>query len=262
VTLFLALWQKLNVYYAAALSAVCWLEAARLAGCAAARLLPQARWPRPAAALLAAGTLAFPMKAGLERELSAVRVPGSEVFAALEWMHRELPRPVAAYDPRLLDSPLSVAELSRASSVLAPWSLGHLLLYVAELPVVGNNFGYGYRDSLRFFLAESEEEALAIARARRSRWVLAADILPSMNDYADALDRRPLLEDSGRGPEPTPAFFRTLQTRLYEFEGQGADLPGVRVEPLSHFRLIYRSKSSLKRGDRWIAQWKVFEITE
>src|SRR5205814_4394316 len=114
--------------------------------------------------------------------------PGSDLLDTLEWMRLRLPHAIDAYDARLL-SPEAPPELARASSVLAPWSLGHLVLYDAELPVVANNFGYGFLDSIRFFLAESEEEALAIARGRRVRWVLATDLAARMNDYAGYLGR-------------------------------------------------------------------------
>lgn len=260
VTLFLALSQKLNVYYAAPLAAVCVLEAARFAGDRLGRLVPQRPFVGPASAAVAALLLAYPMAAGLRRELQTVRVPGSELFAALEWMHRELPRAVDAYDTRLLGPPPFPPEVSRAASVIAPWTLGHLILYVAEQPVVSNNFGYGFSDGLRFFLAESEEEALAIAKRHRARWVLAADLLPRMNDYADALAQPPLLTASERGLLPTPAYFRTLQARLYDFDGRAFQAGGVFVPPLEHFRLIYRSRSGVPRGDHFAAQWKVFEI--
>jgi asparagine N-glycosylation enzyme membrane subunit Stt3 len=263
VTLFLALSQKLNVYYAAPLAAVCLLEAARFAGEKLGKLAALGPLSRPAGAAAAAVLLAFPMAEGLRRELQTVRVPGSELLATLDWMHRELPRSVEPYDPRLLGPPPLPPEVGRAPSVIAPWTLGHMILYVAEQPVVANNFGYGFRDSLRFFLAESEEEALGIARSRHVRWVLAADLLPRLNDYAEALDRPPLFKDDGQGPVPTPALFRTLQTRLYDFDGKGADLgSGLVIAPLEHFRLVYRSKSAIRHGDRWIAQWKVFEIVD
>ena len=263
VTLFLALSQRLNVYYAAPLAAVCLLEAARFAGDTLGRLVPQRPVLRPAAAVMVAILLALPMAEGLRYELQAIHVPGSELLAALDWMHRELPRGVAPYDPRLLGPPPFPPEVGRAPSVLAPWTFGHMILYGTGQPVVANNFGYGFRDSLRFFLAESEEEALSIARAHRARWVFAADLLPRLNDYAEVLDRPPLLREDARGLAPTPAFFRALQTRLYDFDGKGADLGGgVAVLPLEHFRLVYRSKSAIRHGDHWIAQWKVFEIVD
>jgi dolichyl-diphosphooligosaccharide--protein glycosyltransferase len=258
VSLFLALSQRLNVYYAAPLSAFCLVEAAILAGRALARA--RGRTSPALASCAAALLLALPMLPGIREEARAVRVPGSDLFDTLDWMREHLPREVDAYDPRLLDPSASGEVTAAASSVLAPWSLGHLILYNAEVPVVANNFGYGFLDSIRFFLAGSEEEALAIAARRRARWVLATDLAPRMNDYASYLDRPPLLREGAQGLIPTPSYFSTLQSRLYDFDGRGGELPGLTVRPLGRFRLLYRSKSAILRGGRWVARWKVFEI--
>ncbi len=134
-------------------------------------------------------------------------MPGSDLFETLEKMRETLPHPVDAYDPRLLGPPPFPEGLASASSVMAPWSLGHLLLYVAEEPVVANNFGYGFLDSVRFFLAESEEEALLIARRHRARWIVATDLAARMNDYASYLDRPPYLSETPQGLAPAPAYF-------------------------------------------------------
>jgi asparagine N-glycosylation enzyme membrane subunit Stt3 len=176
-------------------------------------------------------------------------------------MRLRLPHAIDAYDARLLSREVP-PELARAASVLAPWGLGHLILYDAELPVVANNFGYGFLDSIRFFLAESEEEALAIARARRARWVLATDLVPRMNDYAEYLGRPSYLRRTGQGLAPEPAYFSTLQSRLYDFDGAGAEAADSRIEPLAHFRLVYHSRSAIRRGNRPVALWKVFEIVD
>jgi asparagine N-glycosylation enzyme membrane subunit Stt3 len=261
VTLLLALTQRLNVHYAAPLTAFCLIETtrflhAKLSGSGGPRAATRAAAGTAAAAAL----LLFPMARGLRQELAAIRVPGSDLFATLTRMRRELPRTVGAYDPRLLEQPPGPPSLSRARSILAPWSLGHLILYEAEQPVVANNFGYGFLDSIRFFLAENEEEALRIAGQRRAGWVIATDLVPRLNDYAGYLGRRPLLQQSAGGPEPTAAYFRTMQSRLYDFDGQGARLPGMPVPPLERFRLMYRSESAIQRGGVWLARWKVFEI--
>jgi hypothetical protein len=154
-----------------------------------------------------------------------------------------------------------VPELASAEAVLAPWSLGHFITYYGEMPVVANNFFYGFFDSLRFFLADDEDQALAVARARRVRWILATDLAPKMNDYAAVLGRDPLLVSTPQGTGFSPAYFRTLQSRLYDFDGAGAVLPdGKRVEPLLHFSEVYASRTGIRRFGRFLARWKVFEI--
>jgi dolichyl-diphosphooligosaccharide--protein glycosyltransferase len=249
VTLFLALSQRLNVYYAAPLAALTLLETVRVL---------QGRLPRRALAAALGIALALPMAPGLATELRAVYAPGSDLFHTFGRMRAELPHAIDAYDPGLLGPPPFPPALARASAVLAPWSLGHFLLYEAELPVVANNFGYGFLDSLRFYLADSEEAALAIARRHRVRWVVATDLAPRMNDYASYLGQPPLLGARGA---PTPAYFATMQSRLDDFGGSGVELPGVSIPPLSHFRLLFHSQSAIRRGDRWIPRWSVFEIS-
>ncbi len=255
VTLFLALSQRLNVYYAAPLAGLCLIEAAGLF----ARVLGKTPRARAALALACGMALALPLAPGIAEEIKAVHVPGSDLFATLEWMRLRLPHAVDAYDARLLTA-TPPPELTGARSVLAPWSLGHMILYDAELPVVANNFGYGFLDSIRFFLAESEEEALEIARRGRVRWVLATDLVPRMNDYAGYLGRPPSLRATEKGPLPNRAYFSTLQSRLYDFDGAGAEFGGERIPPLAHFRLLHHSRSAISRGGRWLARWKVFEI--
>jgi hypothetical protein len=82
-----------------------------------------------------------------------------------------------------------------------------------------------------------------------------------MNDYAGYLGGGRLLEESGgAGPRPLPAYFQTLQSRLYDFDGRGGRVGGVEIAPLERFRLVRQSASAIPRGGRWLARWKVFEI--
>jgi hypothetical protein len=83
-----------------------------------------------------------------------------------------------------------------------------------------------------------------------------------MNDYAEYLSRPPYLRRTGQGLAPEPAYFSTLQSRLYDFDGAGAEAADARIEPLAHFRLVYHSRSALRRGNRPVALWKVFEIVD
>jgi dolichyl-diphosphooligosaccharide--protein glycosyltransferase len=259
VTVFLALSQRVNVYYAVPLCALTLVETTRFAAAKIRRRSRvAARPPRKRIAALVGIALALPMLPGALEEIRSERVAGSDLFATLGWMRRALPHAVDAYDPRLL-SPPDLPDLSHAESVLAPWSLGHLLLYEAELPVVANNFGYGFLDSIRFFLAESEEEALAIARSHRSRWVMATDLVPRMNDYAAYLGKAPPLAPGAPGLLPSEAYFRTMQSRLYDFDGRGT--PEVPLPALHSFRLRFASRTGILRGGRFVARWKVFEIT-
>ncbi len=261
VTLFLALSQRLNVYYATPLAALALVEAARFAAARVRRSPLPRRLPGLVAA--AAGlVLIVPMATGLREELTSTPVPGSDLFETLDWMRDRVPHAIDAYDPRLLGPPPFPEALGRASAVMAPWALGHMLLYESQLPVVANNFGYGFLDSIRFFLAPSEDAALAIARRHRARWVVATDLVPRMNDYASYLGRPPLLRDGPEGPVPTAAYFSTMQSRLYDFEARGGSVPGLEIAPLAHFRLIHRSQSAIRRGGRWVARWAVFEIAD
>ncbi len=59
---------------------------------------------------------------------------------------------------------------------------------------------------------------------------------------------------------PTGRYFDTMQSRLYDFDGAGAQVPGRVVPPLSHFRLRFRSQTGIQRGNAFIARWKVFEL--
>ncbi|HEY4230762.1 MAG TPA: STT3 domain-containing protein [Thermoanaerobaculia bacterium] len=270
VTLFLALSQRLDVYYAAPLAALTLIEAARFV---AARL-PQLPRSSAVAAAGAGLLLAWPMAGGIAEELRTRYVPGSDFFDTLERLRTATARasaaPLDAYDPRLLGPPPFPAALDRAQAILAPWSAGHWILYESERPVVANNFGYGFLDSIRFFLAESESEALALAKRRRARWILTTDLTPRLNDYASYLGQPPLVAGAPAPGSPdrsfTPAYFRTMQARLYEFDGKGANLPGLptTVEPVGGVRLLFHSQSAIRirHGDRWVALWKVFEITE
>lgn len=270
VTIFLAVAQRVNVYYAVPLVAFSLVEIARLA---AATIRRRARFsrvgrtsrsappPRRRVTALVGAALALPLIAGIREELRSERVAGSDLFATLDWMKRSIPRTVDPYDARLLRPPYP-PELARAASVLAPWSLGHLLLYEAEQPVAANNFGYGFLASIRFFLAESEPEALEIAKRHRARWVMATDLVPRMNDYAAYLGKSPLLQRSEAGYVPSDAYFRTMQSRLYDFDGKGAVLEGIAVPPLGSFRLVFSSRTGNFRNGRFVARWKVFEITD
>lgn len=67
------------------------------------------------------------------------------------------------------DLPLNVPEYS----VMSWWDYGNWIVYMAERPVVANNFQAGVEDAARFYLSESEENATALLDARGSRYIMA-----------------------------------------------------------------------------------------
>jgi len=169
----------------------------------------------------------------------------------------------------------SVVGIGAAKAVLGHFSVmvrDIAQLFVAGPPVVSHAMGYDItkedlggwhihcRNGSVDNLAESEEEALSIARRRRARWVLASDLVPRMNDYASYVGRAPSLRSTGGNLAPTERYFRTLQSRLYDFDGAGFRTPALSVPPLDHFRLRFHSQTAIRRGGGWVARWKVFEI--
>jgi asparagine N-glycosylation enzyme membrane subunit Stt3 len=255
LVLVLAVSQRLNVYYAAPLAGLTAFEISRQAGTRLRRRLERRGRPRTSRPLSAAfGALLFAtLLPGTRAQIAARYEPGRDLIDTMDWARRSLPHPLDIYDPRFVPPARPVPELSRASAMLGPWSLGHFLTYYAEEPSVADNFGYGFFDSLEFFLADREEDALAIARRRRARWIVATDLLPKMNDYGAVLHRGPYVELAPGGLRLTPAYFHTVQSRLYDFDGRGP-------EPLPHFRLIYRSRTAILRGGRLLSRWKIFEV--
>ncbi len=67
------------------------------------------------------------------------------------------------------EAPQKTAEYS----VMSWWDYGNWILYLAERPVVANNFQAGVADAAKFYLSESEEEATAVLDARGSRYIFA-----------------------------------------------------------------------------------------
>jgi hypothetical protein len=53
-----------------------------------------------------------------------------------------------------------------------------------------------------------------------------------------------------------------MQSRLYDFGGKGARLPGLEIPPLRHVRLLFHSRSAIRRGGRWLPRWAIFEIVD
>lgn len=116
-------------------------------------------------------------------------------------------------------------------SVLGPWGDGHILKYVAERPVVQDNFGddvapQNFQRAEEYFAARDESSALTIISPMRTRFVLV----------------RATGSGHSRGYTHDSQF-----TRLYHLKGSSGNPigPGGRrypaVEALHRHRLVYRS---------------------
>ena len=77
----------------------------------------------------------------------------------------------------------------------------------------GDAFGYGFLDSIRFFLADSEDEALAIARRQQARF-LELRAARSLSALWAAAGRR--------------ADARALLDGIYRWFTEGFDTPDLR----------------------------------
>ena len=150
------------------------------------------------------------------------------------------------------EAPQKTAEYS----VMSWWDYGNWILYLAERPVVANNFQAGVADAAKFYLSESEEEATAVLDARGSRYIfvdydLIYGKLAALTTWANEdLSSYMRMEDYGSQYSVTPQerLFNTTLARLYLFDGAGT----------GHFRLIHESKTFL--GDsRDKSDVKIFE---
>jgi len=135
------------------------------------------------------------------------------------------------------DAPQEVAEYS----VMSWWDYGNWVLYMAERPVVANNFQAGVADAAKFYLSENEEEATAVLDARGSRYILADNKLiygklAALTNWANE-DLSSYIREEDYGSEylaiPQDRLYNTTLGKLYLFDGAGT----------GHFRLIYESKT-------------------
>jgi dolichyl-diphosphooligosaccharide--protein glycosyltransferase len=150
------------------------------------------------------------------------------------------------------EEPEKVAEYS----VMSWWDYGNWVLYLAERPVVANNFQAGLADAAKFYLSENEEEATAVLDARGSRYILADNKLlygklASLTTWANE-DLSSYIREEEYGAQllatPKERLYNTTLGKLYLFDGAGT----------GHFRLIYESKAFVESSPPK-SEVKIFE---
>ena len=136
-------------------------------------------------------------------------------------------------------------------SVLAPWSGGHVLKYMAHRPVIWDNFGddvgrENFEAGEGYYSALNEDEALEHLSGLSVRYVVARE------DH-----------DQRTGPRNR----RNMMSRLSRFTGSEAILggrndeePQIHLEALKRHRLIYESVPLIGQLGKDEPYFKVFEI--
>jgi asparagine N-glycosylation enzyme membrane subunit Stt3 len=135
-------------------------------------------------------------------------------------------------------------------SVLGPWGDGHIIKYIADRPVVQDNFGddvakENFERAERYFAAMSEDEALAQLLDARVRYVELRSV------------------GSGHGSGYAPG---SLFTRLFVLNGSLGPIEdkstGERkhVAALRSHRLIYESAPRIQNKAKTKAYCRLFEV--
>ena len=60
-------------------------------------------------------------------------------------------------------------------AIMSWWDYGNWIVYIAERPVVCNNFQAGAIDAAKFFTAQAEEDAIKIAKKRGVKYIITDD---------------------------------------------------------------------------------------
>ncbi len=224
------------------------------AGWAAARVY-QVTAARPAARRARAAVVVVLVVNGLWPYPWVLRSP----LVSFALMEDEKSLAAALLPLRDRDSSLDRPERIPRWGVLAPWRLGHLLVYRAAMPVVASPFGQApwhveaVRRVVRFNFSDTDAAAADLCRRLRVRYVVTRDPLVSaLNDtrvVGFPLDR--YLRASAGGPDSiglTPYFLRTVSFRLHALDGRFADLSGLQLPALPSFRLVWEAAQPSPTG--------------
>lgn len=154
-----------------------------------------------------------------------------------------------------------------AEAVMAPWSLGHLVQFFADRPVVASPFGTeggatALPDAAAFWFATDQATAEEVLSRRRAGLVLLADVVSEAGVLqAFAAPGAPRALEPGLAPDgrrvsrDTEDFWRLLPNRLYFDDG----LATGGGPPLDAFRLLAETPATAPENAARETQWKLFE---
>jgi len=124
--------------------------------------------------------------------------------------------------------------------VLAPWSLGHSIIYIGERPVVADPFGHGIDKSAKYYTAESTQEALQVIKENKVGYVVGQDMSGEMTQriYGEYLNLPP--EHAMMKGEWSQLFHMRILTDMDILDAPAeTDVPNHR----QGHRLVHRSEN-------------------
>ena len=161
-------------------------------------------------------------------------------------------------------------EQSAEESVLAPWAAGHWIHWLGRKATVANPFGPqgqpGYRDGVRFYFVDNDDEAVAILSRRRVRWVVVDSDLVRLESAAKlaGLDPFPYLESSVDGARGVnlETLMQTVGARLAFAPMADGHQTVVRLTSSRQLREVYQSAST-RLGPYGPVPWlRVYEVVD
>jgi dolichyl-diphosphooligosaccharide--protein glycosyltransferase len=179
----------------------------------------------------------------------------------LEWLRDNTP-PTAYYL-----EPYSYPEYT----VLAPWSCGHWINYIARRPSLANGFHVNKKNnkaSMSFYLSDNLTETKDILRKKKVRYLFLTDLLPNLQEYAQVLEKdnfsyvfkviqHPPQGGTQIGFVPTEKYDHLISTHLYLKDGKNtADgTPGC-------FRLVYETPETWQIQEYSPSVIKIYEFVK
>jgi dolichyl-diphosphooligosaccharide--protein glycosyltransferase len=225
------------------------LPVAALAGCLAAGSVgTMRRGSQRLVAALAVALVALPSLAayvplpGVEPFYLFGRVPKivtTGMYEACDFLREEAGPSESWSDHRMPAS----------SSVLAPWSAGHWLIWrgrqAAVMTPLGPQGQPAFVDGVGFYLESDPQAARQLLARRRVRYVVALAEVPPLEAYVSLAGVDPDVFFATDEPPPWPLdadkYLRSVAARLTWLGAQEAELFGRRLAPLEGFREVYRS---------------------
>lgn len=206
--------------------------------------------PIPVITILLISLLAIPNIIVINSMATSTSAPDLDFRDSFKWLRENSPSTSYYYNP---DKPPEYG-------IMSWWDYGNWILYIAQRPVVANNFQTGINDAAQFLTAPDEKTANEILDKRKARFVITDAQMVKLkfksiamlagkdpNDYYE----KKQISDKGQVRNvivENRNFFDTMLSQLHVFDGDG----------FSHYRLVYESNTTAIRSPD-LKYVKIFE---